>query len=320
MLGKKQIWIYPPTAQKDLTRNELSKNYLAYLFLVLAALFWSGNFIVGKFATLFQVPPLTLNVLRWISVWFILIPFTYKEIYNNLPYIKKNWLVISFMGVITISTFNSVVYFALNYTQVINAVLMLAAIPAATIVLSSLMKIEKTNIFQIFGLLISVLGILAIITRLNLNILLSLDFNKGDLFMIGAIIAWGIYSAYLRKRTFEVSLLALVHIICTFGLIFLLPLFILDITQGKIIEISSNLFYILVYVAIFPSIGSYYCWAGAVSIIGANRAGIFLSLIPLFSTIMAIFFYSEQFQFFHLIGAILIILGLFLSNKEFKNA
>ena len=118
----------------------------------------------------------------------------------------------------------------------------------------------------------------------------------------------------------RLSLLALVHIICTFGLIFLLPLFILDITQGKVIEISSNLFYILVYVAIFSSIGSYYCWAGAVSIIGANRAGIFLSLIPLFSTIMAIYFYREQFQFFHLIGAILIILGLFLSNKEIKNA
>ena len=138
--------------------------------------------------------------------------------------------------------------------------------------------------------------------------------------MVGAIISWGIYSAYLRKRTFEVSLLALVQIICTFGLIFLLPLFILDMTQGKIIVMSSNFFYILAYVAIFPSIGSYYCWAGAVSIIGANRAGIFLSLIPLFSTLMAIFFYSEQFQFFHLIGAILIILGLFLSNKEIKNA
>ena len=197
---------------------------------------------------------------------------------------------------------------------------MISTIPVMIMLFSSILKIEKTNIFQISGLIISVLGILAIITKLDLNILLTLNFNKGDLFMVGAIIAWGIYSAYLRKRTFEVSLLALVHIICTFGLIFLLPLFILDMTQGKIIEMSSNFFYILAYVAIFPSIGSYYCWAGAVSIIGANRAGIFLSLIPLFSTLMAIFFYNEQFQFFHLIGAILIILGLFLSNKEIKNA
>ena len=138
--------------------------------------------------------------------------------------------------------------------------------------------------------------------------------------MIVAIIAWGIYSAYFRKQTFNVSLLTLVHIICTFGLIFLLPLFILDVTQGKTIEIDINLFYILIFLALFPSIGSYYCWAGAVSIIGANRAGIFLSLIPLFSTIMAISFFNERFQFFHLIGAILIILGLFLSSKKITNA
>ena len=124
----------------------------------------------------------------------------------------------------------------------------------------------------------------------------------------------------LKKQTFNVSLLALVHIICTFWLIFLLPLFILDIAQGKTIEISSNLFYILIYIAIFQSIGSYYCWAGAVAIIGANRAGIFLSLIPLFSTIFAILFFNEKFLFFHLIGSILIILGLFLSNKKIKNA
>ena len=89
--------------------------------------------------------------------------------------------------------------------------------------------------------------------------------------------------------------------------------------QNKTVEINRNLFYILIYIAIFPIIGSYYCWAGAVSIIGANRAGIFLSLIPLFSTIFAIIFFNEQFEFFHLIGSILIILGLFLSNKKVQN-
>ena len=106
-----------------------------------------------------------------------------------------------------------------------------------------MLKIEKTNIFQLSGLFISVLGILAIITRLDLNILLSLNFNKGDLFMIGAIVAWGVYSAYLRKRNFDVSLLALVQIICTFGLILLLPLFFIDIIQDKVVEINRNFFY-----------------------------------------------------------------------------
>jgi drug/metabolite transporter (DMT)-like permease len=288
--------------------------------LVCATLFWAGNFTIGKFAFLENIPPNTLAFLRWSLVWIILFPFTYKEVLKLKDNIKQNLSLFSILGFTSVCIFTSFTYNALNYTQVINASLFNTAIPVTIILVCFLLKIEKTNIFQISGLLISVLGILAIITRLDLNILLSLNFNKGDLFMIGAIIAWGIYSAYLRKRNFDVSLLALVHIICTFGLVFLLPLFILDIIQGKIIEISKNLFYILVYIALFPSIGSYYCWAGAVAIIGANRAGIFLSLIPLFSTIFAILFFNEKFLFFHLIGSILIILGLFLSNKKIKNA
>jgi drug/metabolite transporter (DMT)-like permease len=169
-------------------------------------------------------------------------------------------------------------------------------------------------------LIVSVLGILAIITRLDLKILLTLNFNKGDIYMIIAIISWGIYSAFLKKKTLDISLLSLVHVVCTFGLIILLPAFLFEIAQGKTTEINSNLIFILLYIAIFPSIGSYYCWAGAVSIIGANRAGIFLSLIPLFSTIFAMIFFNEKFLFFHFIGSVLIILGLFLSNKKVTNA
>jgi drug/metabolite transporter (DMT)-like permease len=92
-----------------------------------------------------------------------------------------------------------------------------------------LLKIEKTNIFQLSGLLISILGILVIITKLDLNNLLSLDFNKGDLFMLGGVIAWGIYSAFLKKRTFKVSLLALVQIFCSLGLMFLFPAFLYEL-------------------------------------------------------------------------------------------
>ena len=287
--------------------------------LVCATLFWAGNFTLGKFAYLENIPPNSLAFLRWCLVWIILLPFTYKEILKLKNQIKRNLSLFLILGSTSVCIFTSLTYNALNHTQVINASLFNTAIPVTIILVCFLLKIEKTNIFQISGLLVSVLGILAIITRLDLNILLTLNFNSGDLFMIGAIIAWGIYSAYLRKRTFEVSLLALVQIICTFGLVFLLPLFILDITQGKNIQLSENLFYILIYVAIFPSIGSYYCWAGAVSIIGANRAGIFLSLIPLFSTIFAMIFFNEKFLFFHFIGSVLIILGLFLSNKKVTN-
>ena len=296
------------------------QNTKAYIMLVCATLFWAGNFTLAKFAYLENIPPNSLAFLRWCLVWIILLPFTYKEILKLKNQIKRNLSLFLILGSTSVCIFTSLTYNALNYTQVINASLFNTAIPVTIILVCFLLKIEKTNIFQISGLLISVLGILAIITRLDINILLSLNFNKGDLFMLVAIIAWGIYSAYLRKRTLQVSLLSLVHIICTFGLIFLFPLFLLEVIQGKTFEISSNLFFILIYIAIFPSIGSYYCWAGAVAIIGANRAGIFLSLIPLFSTILAMMFFNEKFLFFHFIGSVLIILGLFLSNKKVQNA
>ena len=288
--------------------------------LVCATLFWAGNFNVGKVAFIENIPPFSLAFFRWLLVWIILLPFTLREILRIKKKILKNLPLLFLLGFTSVAVFTSFTYNALNYTQVINASLFNTAIPAMIILVCFLLKIEKTNIFQLSGLLISILGILVIITKLDLNIFLSLDFNKGDIFMIGGVMAWGIYSAFLKKRTFQVSLLALVQIFCSLGLLALFPAFLYELIQGKTLVVNDNLFYILLYVAVFPSIGSYYCWAGAVSIIGANRAGIFLSLIPLFSTIFAIIFFNEKFLFFHFIGSILIILGLFLSNKKITNA
>ena len=288
--------------------------------LVCASLFWAGNFMVGKYAFLIEIPPLSLVFYRWSLVWIIFLPFTYKEIIKYKDTILNNLPLLFFLGLTSVGLFNSFTYLSLIHTQVINASLFNTAIPAIIILLCFLFKIEKTNRFQILGLIISACGILAIITKLKLDILLSLNFNKGDLIMIGGVITWGVYSTLLKKKKFTLPLLTLVHVICTFGLISVFPQFLFEFSNGQVIKFDTNLFYTLIFLALFPSIGSYYCWAGAVSVIGANRAGISLSLIPLFSSIMAILIYDEIFQFFHLIGAILIILGLFLSNKEIKNA
>ena len=296
------------------------QNTKAYIMLVCATLFWAGNFMIGKFAFLTNIPPMSLVFYRWSLVWLLLLPFTFKEIIKYKDIILDNLPLLLFLALTSVGLFNSFTYLSLVHTQVINASLFNTAIPAIIILLCFIFNIEKTNKYQILGLIISVLGILSIITKLKLEIVMSLNFNKGDLIMIGGVITWGLYSSFLKKKTFTLPLLTLVHVLCTFGLIFIFPQFIYEFAQGQKIDFNIELFYILIFLALFPSIGSYYCWAGAVSIIGANRAGIFLSLIPLFSTIMAIFFYKEQFEFFHLIGAILIIIGLFLSNKEIKNA
>jgi drug/metabolite transporter (DMT)-like permease len=294
----------------------LPKKYLAYTLLVLASLCWSGNFIVGKFATLFEIPPLTLNTFRWISVWLILIPFTYKEIFKNIAYIKKNLLAIAFMGVITISTFNSVVYFALNYTQVINAVLVLAIIPAVTIVLSALMKVEKSNIFQIFGLILSIIGVGSIISNGDVQRIVSLSFNNGDLWMLVCVLSWALYSTLLKKNKFKLSQFSLIQIMVSVGVIFLIPQYFYEQSIGLELNFNKAFFLILFYVVVFPAIVAYYCWQKGIEIIGPNRATMFIQLMPLFSAVMAIIIFKEKFELYHFVGATFIVSGIYLSNKK----
>ena len=294
----------------------MSKNYIAYTFLTFAALFWSGNFIIGKFATLFEVPPLTLNFLRWVMVWFILIPFTIKEILAKKNHIKENFFAIGIMGILSISTFNSVVYFALNFTQVINAVLMLAAIPPMIIIFSSLMKIEKTNIFQLSGLFLSILGVATIISNADIQKIISLSFNKGDIWMLVCVLSWSLYSTLLKKNKFQLSQFSLIQIMVTVGLIFLVPQFLYEKSIGLDIKINKASILILFYVVIFPAIAAYYCWQKAIELIGPNRSSMFIQLMPLFSAIMAIIIFKEKFQLFHFIGASFIITGIYLSNRK----
>ena len=157
------------------------------------------------------------------------------------------------MGIITISTFNSVVYFALNYTQVINAVLVLAAIPAITIILSSLMKIDKTNIFQITGLVLSILGISSIISNGEIQRIISLNFNKGDLWMLVCVITWSLYSTLLKKYKFKFSQFSLIQLMVSVGILFLIPQYFYEQSIGLEVKFNKAFFLILFYCLLYTS-------------------------------------------------------------------
>ena len=181
------------------------QNNLAYLFLILTTIFWSGNFIVGKAASLFEIPPFSLNFYRWLFAGLILMPFTIKEIIKKRNYIIENIGFFIILGVTSITIFNSIVYYSLYYTQVISGVLMISTIPVWIIFISSILNIEKTNVFQIIGVGLSLTGVIFIITKADINLIKSLDFNKGDLTMVIAMFSWAIYSALLKKKTYEIS-------------------------------------------------------------------------------------------------------------------
>ena len=297
----------------------LSKDRTAYIFLILTTLFWSGNFIVGKAASLFEIPPFTLNFYRWTFAWLILAPFTLKEIIEKKNYILENIKLIVILGITSITIFNSIVYYSLNFTQVISGVLMISTIPVMIIIFCWLFKIEKTNFYQILGVIFSLSGVFVIITKANLVVLLNLNFNKGDLWMVVAMFSWAMYSALLRKKKFELSQLSLLQTIITAGLIFLLPAYLIEFALGYRASIHLPFILTLSYVVLFPGLASFIFWIKGISIIGSNRSGIFLHLMPIFSTILAMLIFKEKFMIYHLIGAILIVAGIILSSRVKKN-
>ena len=292
----------------------MSKTNLAYILLVLTTIFWSGNFIVGKAATIYEIPPFSLNFFRWLFAGIILLPFTFKEIFLKKNYIKENIGLFIILGITSITVFNSIVYYSLYFTQVITGVLMISTIPVWIILISSLLKIEKTNIYQIFGILLSLIGVVAIITKSDLEVIKGLEFNKGDLSIIIAMFSWAIFSTLLKKKKLEVSQITLLQVVIIFGLIFLTPIYIIELLLGNYIILDKPFFLTLAYVVIFPGLLSFLFWIKGISVIGANRSGIFLHLMPIFGSVFAIIIFKEKIMFYHLIGAIFIIFGIRISN------
>ena len=297
-----------------------NKNHLAYLLLIFTTIFWSGNFIVGKAASLYQIPPFSLNFYRWFFAGLILFPFTFKELINKKNYIFKNIGFFIILGISSITIFNSIVYYSLYYTQVISGVLMISTIPVWIIFIASILNIEKTNAFQIIGVGLSLIGVIFIITKADLNLIKNLEFNKGDLSMIVAMFAWAVYSALLKKKKYEISQLALLQVVIILGLIFLIPIYFIEMNLGHLIVLELPFYLTLSYVVIFPGLLAFFFWIKGISIIGANRAGVFLHLMPIFGAIMAMIIFDEKFMYYHLLGAIFILAGITLSNKKNTNA
>ena len=297
-----------------------NNNKLAYFILILTTIFWSGNFIVGKAASMFQIPPFSLNFYRWFFAGLILLPFTYKEIIKNKKYILDNLGFFIILGITSITIFNSIVYYSLYYTQVISGILMISTIPVWIIFISSILNIEKTNIFQILGVILSLIGVIFIITKADLDLIKNLDFNKGDLSMVVAMFSWAIYSALLKSKKYEISQVSLLEVVIICGLIFLIPIYFIEMNMGNQIILGKPFYLILTYVVIFPGLAAFFFWIKGISIIGANRAGIFLHLMPIMGAVMAMLIFDEKFMYYHFLGAIFIIAGITISNKKKLNA
>ena len=290
--------------------NQNNIIYLAFIYLFAATLFLAGNFIVGKTASINEIPPISLNFYRWFIAWLILLPFTYKELIRKKDYIFNNIGLFIILGITAVTIFNSALFYSLKFTQVISGVLMISTVPVMIIFISSLLNIEKTNISQIIGVGLSLTGVLFIITKADIELLKNLNFNRGDLVMVIAMLSWATYSALLKKKKYELSQISLLQVVISFGVVFLIPLYIIDMNMGNLIKLEKPFFLTLIYVVLFPGLASFFFWIKGVALIGANRAGIFLHLMPILGAVMAMIIFDEKIMFYHFLGAIFIVAGI----------
>ena len=219
------------------------------------------------------------------------------------------------MGFTSITIFNSVVYYSLNFTQVLNGVLMISTIPVLIIFFSSCFTSERIKFIQIVGVSTSLLGVLIIITKLEFNKLLNLNLNKGDLWILVAMISWATYSIMVKEKKINLSPFALLETIIFIGLMFLIPFYLFELSKAQYLNINIPVILTIGYVVFFAGIGAYIFWIGAIQLIGPSRSGVFLHLMPIFSSLMAIFLLGERLAVFHILGASFIIFGIFLSTK-----
>jgi len=284
-----------------------------YLLLTLTVLFWAGNFILGR-AFHNDIPPIGLAFWRWAIASLLIIGPASRHLRRDWPVIVRHWPAVLLLSALGIAAFNTLAYSGLQYTQAINAFLMQSLMPVLIVALSFFIFGEKVRLLQAFGILISLSGAATIIARGDLGLLMALQFNRGDLLVGAAIICYAGYSVMLRKRP-PVHPLSFIAVTFCLGTAIISPLYLWESLNVRVMQPDVSTFLVIGYVAICPSIISYLCFNRGVELIGANRAGLFIHLMPVFGSLMAITFLGESFLWYHALGIGLIAVGIYLATR-----
>lgn len=288
------------------------------LLLVCAALFWSGNSIVGRIAVA-EVPPVTLAFLRWFIAFLIVFPFAIGALRRDWPVIKKNWLLLAVFGVVGVAAFNTCLYIGLRSTQAINAGLLQAGMPMMIVGFSALLLRERPTGMQLLGLVAAVAGVLVIVLKADFHALVSLELNVGDLWVLFGSVLYALYSVMLRWRPNMngASFLAVTFCIAWLSL---LPVGLIELVHSAPVPLSAKNIGSIIYVGIFPSVLSYLFFNRAIELVGAARAGMALYLVPMFVSLMAITLLGEPFHLYHLFGMLLILGGVALGSLRARTS
>lgn len=284
------------------------------LFLVaVAPLCWAGNIVLAK-GVATMIPPVALAFWRWAIAFLILLPLTWPTLKRDWKTALSAWRFVVLLSLFGITGFNTLLYTAMHTTTAINGSLIQTTMPAVIIVISLVLYGERVSWIQATGVVLCILGAAVVVLKGRWQALVDMALVQGDLLMIAAVVLYALYSALLPKRP-NINPMSFLTIIFGTGCMGLLPVYLWEMSVVGTFTLTPAAAGSIAYVALFPSIVAYFCWNRGVEVIGANRAGLFINLIPVFASILAILFLGERLQVFHLIGMLLIFGGMILFNR-----
>ncbi|PWC08483.1 DMT family transporter [Mycetocola zhujimingii] len=287
-------------------------SWRVYLFLVLANLFWSGNYVVGHLLA-DGISPLQLTAIRWAIAAPLLVVFAILIEKPNWRAALREWpmhLLQAALGLVAFCLFS---YEALAHTTALNAALVGATNPVLIAVVAAVLVRERMRGASILGLVTSLLGVLLILTHGNLFEVFTTEYNVGGLYMLGAVAVWTAYTIIGRTlKTAPVTSAALQSVIAAIALA---PI---ALAVGGPIALDSAGWWGVLYIGVFPSVLSLMLWNISVKKIGAGRAGIYLNLMPVFTALMALAM-GTPITLVQVLGGALVIGGVWLTSRPARS-
>ena len=278
----------------------------------------ASNLIVARGGVEY-VPPISLAFWRWTLVFLILLPFTYPSLKKNYKVIKKEYKKLLFLGAMGCGVCGAFPFLAGQTTTVTNMGIIYTSSPIFIILISSIFFYEKINLTKIIGLIACLVGVFAIIIKGNFLLLINLNFTIGDLWMLAAAIGWALYSIYLFYWKTKLEIFQRFTLIALFGALSLLPFYIGEEILFERTVFSTEFFMWVIFAAISPGIIAFTLYTIAQKKLGASLTGFTLYVFTIYGAIYGYFLFDERLENYHLIGTILVFIGVYLAKKRDVN-
>ena len=286
-----------------------------YLLLTLAVLCWTGNWVIGR-ALRFDAPPVAITFWRWTIALALLAPFTCADLWKNRAIIRRSWKILCVLGLLSTVFQHIPVYMGLRQTTATNGALLNATSPIFIALFAVAFTGVRLGAQAVIGIAISLGGVLTVICRGEPEVLRHFRLNAGELWVLLGTLAWAGYTVCLRWRPTALDQRALLALLSAIGVIATAPLYALEIASGQVLRLNAGSLLGIAYIGVVATVVGYIFWNHAVQHVGPSRAGPFMYLMLVFTPVFSILFLDEQLHVYHLVGAVLIVSGIYLTTRQ----